>query len=271
MKNFSVLMSVYAKTDLIHFQECLDSINNQTLLPSEVVLIKDGPLNYNINEIISRYSKLKIILVVNKVNLGLPKSLNIGLQKCSHEIVFRMDSDDVCHKERFNIQFDKINSNERLVVLGTNVELIDQDSNEISKIRNVPTTDADIREIINLKNPFNHPTVVFRKSIILSVGGYSDVYLYEDWYLWFKLSALKNVEFENMTDKLLKYRIRTFNERTGFNTIKAEFNFYFLLFKNKYINWNVFLSNITIKFFVRILPMRFYNMFKHRFDKIGSK
>jgi glycosyltransferase involved in cell wall biosynthesis len=271
MKNFSVLMSVYSKTDLIHFQECLDSIYNQTLLPTEVVLIKDGPLDFNINEIISKYSKLKFILIDNEVNLGLPKSLNIGLQRCSHEIIFRMDSDDICHKDRFSIQFDKINSNERLVVLGTNVELIDQNSNEILKIKNVPTTDADIRKIINFKNPFNHPTVVFRKSVILSVGGYSDVYLYEDWYLWFKLSALKNVEFENLTDKLLKYRIRTFKDRTGFNVIKAEFNFYLLLFKNKYIKWDVFLSNITIKFFVRILPMRFYTIFKHRFDKIGSK
>lgn len=269
MRNFSVLMSVYIKTDLIHFHECLNSINNQTLLPSEVIIIKDGRLDFDLNEVVSAYD-LKIIIVENEVNLGLPKSLNKGLQHCSHEIIFRMDTDDVCHKDRFNLQFNKFVSNKKLVVLGTNVELIDESSNKIYKIRKVPTSDMDIRKIINLKNPFNHPSVVYRKSIILSVGGYSDVYLYEDWYLWFKLSMLENVEFENMTEKLLHYRIRTFYDRTGFNVIKAEFNFYLLLFKNKYITWDVFLLNIVIKFFIRILPKRFYNVFKHRFDKIES-
>jgi glycosyltransferase involved in cell wall biosynthesis len=269
MSKFSVLMSVYIKTDLIHFQECLDSINDQTLLPSEVIIIKDGALDFDLKEVISVYN-FKTIIVENEINLGLPKSLNKGLQHCSHEIIFRMDTDDVCHKDRFNLQFNKFVSNKKLAVLGTNVELIDENSNKIYKIRNVPTTDEDIRKIINLKNPFNHPSVVYRKSIILSVGGYSDVYLYEDWYLWFKLSKLENVEFENMPDKLLNYRIRTFHDRTGFNVIKAEFNFYLLLFKNKYIKLDIFLLNITIKFFVRILPKQFYNMFKHRFDKIES-
>lgn len=270
MTNFSVLMSVYIKTDLIHFQECLDSIVNQTLLPTEIVIIKDGCLDFDLKEVILAYN-LKIIIVENEVNLGLPKSLNIGLHHCSNEIIFRMDTDDVCHKDRFNLQFNKFVSNENLAVLGTNVELIDENSNQIYKIRNVPTTDADIRKIINFKNPFNHPSVVYKKSIILSVGGYSDVYLYEDWYLWFKLCKLKNVEFENMTDKLLKYRIRTFSDRTGFKVIKAEFNFYFLLYKNNFIKWDILLLNILIKFFVRILPIQFYNIFKHRFDKIGSK
>jgi glycosyltransferase involved in cell wall biosynthesis len=262
-------MSVYINTDLIHFQECLDSISNQTLLPSEVVIIKDGRLDFDLKEVVSAYN-LKIIIVENEVNLGLPQSLNKGLHHCSYEIIFRMDTDDVCHKDRFSLQFNKFVSNEHLAVLGTNVELIDENTNRIYKIRNVPITDGDIRKIINLKNPFNHPSVVYRKSIILSVGGYSDVYLYEDWYLWFKLSKLENLEFENMPDELLLYRIRAFNDRKGFKVIKAEFNFYFLLYKNKFIKWNVFVMNVGVKFIVRILPERFYNLFKHRFDKINS-
>lgn len=263
-------MSVYIKTNLIHFYECLDSINEQTLLPSEVVIIKDGPLDFDLKAIVSKYSNLIFVIVENEVNVGLPKSLNKGLQHCNYDIIFRMDSDDVCYKDRFNLQFNKFKSNNRLAVLGTNVQLIDETSREISKIRKVPLFDIDIRKIINLKNPFNHPTVVFRKSMIISVGGYSDIYLYEDWYLWFKLSKLKNVEFENMSDKLLKYRIRTFHDRTGFNVIKAEYNFYLLLYKNKYIKWNVLLFNITTKFFIRILPKKVYNIFKHRFDKIDT-
>lgn len=261
-------MSVYIKTDLIHFQECLDSISNQTLLPSEIIIIKDGFLNFDLMDVIAAYN-LKIIIVENEVNLGLPKSLNKGLHHCSHEIIFRMDTDDVCHKDRFKLQFNKFVSNENLAVLGTNVELIDESSNKIYKIRNVPTSDEDIRKIINLKNPFNHPSVVYRKSVILSVGGYSDLHLYEDWYLWYKLSRLENVVMENMPEKLIKYRIRTFSDRKGLKVIKAEYNFYQLLFTNKFITRYVFISNVILKFLIRLLPIQFYNFFKHRFDKLS--
>lgn len=270
MSNFSVLMSVYKKTDLSQLEECLDSINNQTLLPSEIIIIRDGAIEFDLNFIVSKYDKLKIIIVINEDNLGLPKSLNKGLKHCNNEIIFRMDSDDICHKERFSIQLNKMLSNERLAVLGTNVELIDNNSLPISNIRKVPVLDTDIRRMIFFKNPFNHPSVVFRKSIVQSVGGYTDIYLYEDWYLWIKLSKLNDVEFENVNEKLLKYRIRSFSERTGFSIIKAEYKFYYLLFKNKYIKRNVFLVNIFAKFIIRLMPSFFYNIFKHKFDKIDS-
>jgi len=268
MNDFSVLMSIYSKTKLSHFEECLDSISNQTLLPTEVIIVQDGHLDYDINIIVSKHDKLKITIVVNDKNLGLPLSLNKGLTFCSHDIVFRMDSDDICYLNRFQLQFDKFINNKKLAILGTNVELIDEDSNQLPNFRSVPISDRDIRKLIFYKNPFNHPSIVFRKSVIISVGGYSDVFLYEDWYLWFKLSRIKDIEFENTDQKLLKYRIRTFVDRKGFKIIKAEFNFYLLLYKNRYIKLDVFLLNIVIKFFIRILPKRFYSIFKHRFDNI---
>ncbi|MCI9843868.1 glycosyltransferase [Flavobacterium pectinovorum] len=269
MTNFSVLISVYIKTKLWQFEECLNSIDNQSLLPSEIIIVKDGILNFDLNEIVYKYPKLNIVIVINENNLGLPKSLNKGIDKCSNEIIFRMDSDDICLEDRFYLQLQKFISNDKLAVLGTNVCLIDDNSVEIAKSRNVPVFDADIRKTMRYKNPFNHPSVVFRKSLVQSVGGYTDVYLYEDWYLWFKLTRLKDVEFENMAERLLKYRIRSFSERSGFNIVKAENTFYFLLFKNKYINFFVLLINVFFKSIIRVMPKNVYNSFKHYFDKIG--
>lgn len=268
MPKFSVLMSVYVNIKLSHFIECLDSIKEQSLLPSEVILVKDGNLDFNIYDVISPYDTLQISIVENELNIGLPKSLNKGLKYCNHEIVFRMDSDDVCYKNRFEIQYNKFIQNDKLAVLGANVELIDENSNAIVNVRNVPILDSEIRRIMAYKNPFNHPSVVFKKSIVLSVGGFTDLYLYEDWYLWFKLSRIKGVEFENCTEKLLKYRIRTFEDRKGIKIIKAEYNFYAELFKNKYIKWNVLFINVTAKFCIRLMPSLMYKFFKHRFDKI---
>jgi glycosyltransferase involved in cell wall biosynthesis len=269
MANFSVLMSVYVKTKLLHFEQCLDSINAQTLLPSEVIIVKDGHLDFDIDEEVSKYNNLNISIVDNEVNIGLPRSLNKGLQHCNNEIIFRMDTDDICIENRFELQYNKFMSNENLAILGTNVILIDDESKEIFKPRKVPLSDADIRKIMHIKNPFNHPSVVYKKSLVLSVGGYSDLYLYEDWYLWYKLMRLENVEFENMSDILLKYRIRTFSERKGRNVIKAEYSFYQLLYENNFITASVFMFNIVLKFIVRLLPIQLYSFFKHRFDKLN--
>lgn len=270
MNHFSVLMSIYSKTKLSHFEECLDSINNQTLLPSEVIIVQDGDLDYEINIIISKYDKLKITIVVNDKNLGLPLSLNKGLTFCNHDIVFRMDSDDICYLNRFQLQFNKFINNKKLAILGTNVELIDEDSNQLPNLRIVPISDSDIRKLIFYKNPFNHPSIVFRKSIVQSVGSYDDIYLYEDWFLWIKLCSLKNIEVENMDEVLLKYRIRSFNDRKGIKIIKSEFNFYKLLYKQNYIKWNVFIINIIVKSLIRITPDFFYIKIKHSFDKLNS-
>lgn len=265
--NFSVLMSVYIRTNLSQFYECLESINCQTLLPSEIIIIRDGEIDFDLNFIILKFNKLNFIILYNENNLGLPKSLNKGLNYCNNDIVFRMDTDDICYKNRFELQYKKMILNEKLVVLGTNVDLIDDFSNIIPQIRNVPINDSKIRKIIFYKNPFNHPSIVFRKSIVQSVGGYSDLYLYEDWYLWIKLSKLKNIEFENLSERLLKYRIRTFNDRSGFKVAKAEYKFYLLLFRNGYVKSYEFIFNIFIRFIIRMLPIKLYIIFKHKFDK----
>lgn len=267
MSNFSVLISVYKKTILTQFEECLDSINFQTLLPGEIIVVRDGEIDFDLNNIILKYKKLNFIIVINEYNLGLPKSLNKGLNFCNYDIVFRMDSDDICHKDRFKLQFSKMVSNNRLAVLGTNVDLIDNFSNRLLEIRNVPILNLSIRKIIYFKNPFNHPSVVFRKSIVQSVGGYSDLYLYEDWYLWIKLSKLNNIEFENLNERLLKYRIRSFNDRLGFQIVKAEYEFYLLLFKNNHIKLHLFLFNIFFRFIVRMMPSSLYVYIKHKFDR----
>ena len=267
MANFSVLMSVYIRTNLIQFEECLESINCQTLLPSEIINIRDGKIDFDLNFIISKYKKLNFIILINEYNLGLPKSLNKGLSYCNNDIVFRMDTDDICNKKRFELQYNRMMLNEKLAVLGTNVELIDEFSNLIPQIKNVPINDSKIRKIIFYKNPFNHPSVVFRKSMVLSVGGYSNLHLYEDWYLWVKLSKLKSVEFENLSERLLKYRIRTFDDRSGFKIVKAEYKFYLLLLRTRCIKFNIFIFNILIRFIIRMMPIKFYKIFKHKFDR----
>ena len=100
---FSVLLSVYRKEQPAYLRQSLDSIFTQKLLADEVVLVKDGPLTEELNEIIvsyaCRYPFLKIVSFSK--NQGLGKALNEGLKHCSHDIVARMDTDDIAKPDRF--------------------------------------------------------------------------------------------------------------------------------------------------------------------------
>ena len=263
----SLLMSIHYKCLKKHFIECLDSIKNQTLLPTQLVIIQDGEMPYDINNILSLYDNLDIKLIVNEKNMGLPYSLNLGLSHCKYDLVFRMDADDVCEINRIEIQYYEMISNEKLVLLGSNVSLINIESEIINKCRKIPLENKDIRKILYFKNPFNHPTVVFRKSRLLEVGGYSDLFLYEDWYLWIKMSLNNDNIFKNLDDNLLRYRIRSFNDRKGIKIIKAEYLFYKKLLDDKHINFTFLVFIMFIKSTVRFLPNRLYIELKHFFDK----
>ena len=102
---FSVLLSVYYKESYSAFCKSLDSIFTQTTCPDEVILVEDGLLGSDLNDIISEYSAkyptLKIIPL--PTNQGLGKALNEGLKHCSYDIVARMDTDDIAKPDRFEI------------------------------------------------------------------------------------------------------------------------------------------------------------------------
>ena len=106
MINFSVLLSVYIKEQPIFLEQSLASILNQTLIPPEIVLIKDGSLTTELDLIIKKYqNEVPMIKVIQlPQNQGLGKALNEGLKHCSHELVARMDTDDIAKSNRFERQ-----------------------------------------------------------------------------------------------------------------------------------------------------------------------
>ena len=98
--NLSVLLSVYNKENPSYLAKSLDSIFSQTLFPTEVILVKDGPLYNELDSVIdlyvSRYPNLKVFSLLT--NQGLGKALNEGLKHCSYDIVARMDTDDMLNR-----------------------------------------------------------------------------------------------------------------------------------------------------------------------------
>ena len=108
MTHFSVLLSIYYKESPTNFTQALKSILEQTLQPTEIILIKDGTLTSELEEVIVKFQKkYPIIYSINlSTNQGLGKALNEGLRHCTYDIVSRMDTDDIALPDRFEKQVD---------------------------------------------------------------------------------------------------------------------------------------------------------------------
>ena len=133
MNSFSVLLSVYFKENPNYLAKALESIwINQVLKPTQIVVVKDGALTPELEEVLNDFSKIAPIdYVVNENNIGLSASLNKGLKACKYEIVARMDTDDISCPNRFEKQMAFFNENPGIDILGSFATKIDENGNFI--------------------------------------------------------------------------------------------------------------------------------------------
>lgn len=209
---FSVLMSVYKNDNPIHFKEALESVTiNQSLKPNQVVLVYDGPVFKEIDEIIEKVKQqdrtIEYEIIKKNLNTGLANSLNIGLKNCKYDWVARMDADDISVKDRFEKQFLFLEKNPKISVLGSYIAEFEENINQISTVRKVKLTHDEILKSIKIHTPMNHVSVVYKKNIVMSICGYSENFgKLEDYKLWVDLIK-KDVKFANIDDILVNVRI----------------------------------------------------------------
>ena len=257
---FSVLISVYHKDSILYLKESLDSIFNQTLFPSEVIIVEDGLLTADLYELINSYyirykDVLKRIKICNNSGLGI--SLNEGLKYCTFDIVARMDSDDICFSDRFEKQFNYLINNPEIVLVGSVVEEFQHKIGDLKILRNVPLNHSDIFKFSKFRNPINHPSVMFRKKKVLEVGSYEPVPFFEDYYLWLKLLN-KGFLVMNLNEPLLYFRIGNdlISRRSGYKYFKHELHFLMKSYKLGFINFNQLIINLTLKAPIRLFPKK---------------
>lgn len=256
MAKISVLMSVYNGDQFL--KESIDSILNQTFTDFEFIIINDGS-NDDTSNILNSYND-KRIKIFNQKNSGLTKSLNRGLQYCSTELIARMDSDDISHPERLQIQFEKFKDKE-LVLLGSRTNFLTLDSSKESKYY----TDQELRNKLKTSNPFSHSSVMFRKSNFLRIGGYNENFkLGQDFDAWRRLSEIGKISMVN----LILVTIRIHNNSIGRQKVFHQAVSGFLIRKN---NISLF-KNIFILFkhiLLGIIPIKLIEL-KRNFqdDKI---
>ena len=253
MLPISVLMSIYDKEKPEYFSDCLMSLSQQTNKANELILVEDGPINNDLKNIIEKYrNDLKIYSIRLKENVGLARALNEGLKYCSFDLVARMDTDDIACAQRFAKQVSFMKSNPNIVASSGIILEFDDSGRVISK-RKLPTNHDTLTEFAKKRSPLSHPSVIFNKNAILSVGGYPELYP-EDYMLWIKLIQA-GYKIGNTDEILLKMRCgEGFFSRRGFHFLKGEIKIYFYMYETKFISIYELIGSIVTKFFVRLSP-----------------
>src|SRR5690625_1956681 len=146
-EKYSVLMSVYYDEKPEYFKASIESMVDQSLLPNQIVIVKDGELTEELNEIINKFEVTYpdiFTIVPLKENVGLGLALNEGLKKCRNELVARMDTDDISIKERCELQVHEFLNNDYLTIVGSVINEFDEDPNKVISSRIVPLKHEDI-------------------------------------------------------------------------------------------------------------------------------
>ncbi len=251
---FSVLMSVSPKEEPSNLKSSISSVINQILPPSEIVIVKDGPLPQELNNIVNdfnlRYPDLFKIIDFEE-NKGLGTALNIGLISCSHKIIARMDTDDICVPDRFKIQIQFLKTNKHIDIVGSQiVEFYDSPDN-ITGYRNVPLNDNDIKAFAKWRNPLNHMSVMFRKNAVLKAGNYSDMRHIQDYELWIRMIK-SGCRFANLPLVLVFARTIQSDKKYNLNYFKYELIIQFKLYKLGFVNHFELIRNIVLRLILRL-------------------
>ncbi|HKE69276.1 MAG TPA: glycosyltransferase [Nocardioidaceae bacterium] len=254
---FSLLLPVYAgdRADFLR-RAFVSSVNEQTLRPDDVVVVQDGPLPAALNQLcdeLAATSPVPVNLVRLERNVGLGPALDHGLEACAHDVVARMDADDVSRPQRFEMQLPLIADGADIVGSAL-MEFVD-DVDEVVQVR-VPPLNADwIRSAVRFRDPFNHPTVVYRRSMVQKVGGYQDLPLMEDYLLFARMLAEGAVP-ANVAEPLVYYRIGAgaYARRGGTALLRSEWALQRRFLELGITNRVEFARNIVVRGGYRLVP-----------------
>jgi glycosyltransferase involved in cell wall biosynthesis len=195
----SILMAVFNCAATL--KESIDSILFQTFKDFEFIIINDGSTD-DTHRIIEGYQDRRIRLINNKKNLGLIKSLNIGLQEAKGEYIARMDGDDISLPERLSIQFNYLEKNKNVFLVGSSALIIDENGRAIKKAKIV--TGRDLSTILPKGNSLIHPSIMFRNIPNLF---YREKMLHCEDYDFYLRLITEGRTLKNLNDPLIKYRI----------------------------------------------------------------
>ncbi|MCR4622333.1 MAG: LicD family protein [Clostridiales bacterium] len=255
----SVLESVWERENADNLALSLDSLLDQSVLPDEIVLVKDGPLTPALDKVIderaARHPGLFNIVALEK-NGGLGNALRIGLSACKNEYVARMDSDDFSLPDRLEKQLVYLAAHPDVDILSGAVEEFDGEISNITGKRVVPLENDDIWAYCLTRSPFNHPACVYKKSAVERAGSYrGDRPRLEDHDLWMRMRR-SGARAANLPDTLLYFRGGKLmhKKRHGLKNARALKDFYREMYLRGEVSYTKYLRNSFFACGLQLMP-----------------
>lgn len=268
-KKYSVLMSVYFKDNPDWLKYSLDCMLNQTIFPDEFVIVEDGSLTNELENVIQEYyKKYKKVFNIIKLekNMGLGPALKIGVENCKNEWIARMDSDDYSPEDRIAKQFSVIENHPEIGIVGSNA---DEFSGEITNVLArviLPETNEEIVKFSKKRCPYRHSGIMYKKSEVLRAGNYQECYLCEDYDLYARME-LAGTKGYNIQEPLLYVRVNPYfyGRRGGRKYLKSILKFKKRLYKCGFFTTKQYIVTSSAHIVVGLIPNKLRELIYKKF------
>ena len=290
MLKFSVIMSIY-KSDVPELvRVALDSLLQQTLLPNEIVIVGDGPVPAELEQVVSSFkcqvSKIRttpnpsfakggdlvpedgkesletrnqkpetiVTYLPQEKNGGLGEAMRIAAEAAKYDYLARMDSDDICLPDRFEKQMKCFEEDPELSLVGGMITEFDGDPENIIAKRILPLEDAEIKRMMRGRCAVNHVTVIFKKADLMKSGNYQPFWKQEDHYLWARMME-HGCKFRNIPDVVVNVRSGKdqIARRGGLRFFKSVVRVFWYMYRHGLISFGYFLYICTVRGIVQVL------------------
>lgn len=260
MQKYSVLMSVYAKDKPEYLELAIDSMLNQTVPPEQFVIVIDGPVPAELMNIINKkqsenYEMFTIVPL--KENGGLGHALDEGIKHCRNELVARMDADDISLPKRCEKELECFEKNKDLVICGCNIDEFYDTPEKVESVRRVPSEYDSIVKFIRRRQPFNHPTVMYKKSEVIRCGGYGNLRRKQDYDLFSRMINMGCYAC-NIDESLLKFRADkdNYKRRKSWSYVKSSIKVGALNYRRGYCSFFDFMYILTGQMALFLMPLK---------------
>jgi glycosyltransferase involved in cell wall biosynthesis len=256
---FSLLVPVYDGDRPDHIRRAMRSaVGDQTVRPDQVIIVRDGPVRDELARCLDELmlaSPVPVTFVPLPRGVGLGPALDHGLDASWFDVIARMDADDVAMPHRFEVEMPLIQDAD--IVGAGLLEFVD-DTDDIVGQRVPPTDPGRIQRYARMHDPFNHPTVVYRRQAVLAAGGYGDLPLMEDYALFARMLA-GGARAVNVAEPLVYYRVgaQAFKRRGGGELLRSELRLQRDFLRRGFTSPAEYARNVVVRGGYRLIPWWF--------------
>lgn len=263
MQDFSVLLPVYGGDSPVFFRRAVESNTiDQTRRPAQLVVVRDGEVPPEIENQLVRLpdmlgaAGIRVDVVRLEKSGGLAAALNAGLKVCAHELVARADADDVALPTRYAVEIPALEAGADVV--GSSIQEFSERGGKTvrGQIRTLPAGGAELDRYARMQSPLHHPSVAFRRSVVMDAGGYPEhAGRFEDYLLWARL-ILRGAKLRNVPDVLVLYRVDSgaYARRGGWSMFVGELGLQRSFLRMGFVTVPQFARNVVVRAAYRLVP-----------------